>query len=356
MEKNNLDDQWEIENSEEQEDQEVDVITYQINYYPADFTLKGYLDKWNSGQLYIPEFQRDFVWDQVRASKLIESFLLGLPVPGVFLYKEKQTNKFQVVDGQQRIRSAISFFKGVFNNKKFVLKKVQKKWEGKSYEDLDEIEKYQIDDAVLRATVVQQLDPDDDSSIFHLFERLNTGGVNLNPMEVRKCVYHGDYINTLMNINEDVSWRKIIGKSILDKRYRDVELILRIFAFCGSSNLYEKPMKDFLNKKMVAVNKMTSDDRALYLKNISKQFVEVCKYIVDELGEKPFHLRGRLNFAVMDSVMGTLLENDKLIENMSGKFKSLVSDSGFIDSVSVSTSDEKQVIDRFSKVKQYLIG
>lgn len=356
MENINPEEKWELANTEEPEDHEVDVITYQINYYPADFTLKGYLDKWNSGQLYVPEFQRDFVWDQVRASKLIESFLLGLPVPGVFLYKEKQTNKFQVVDGQQRIRSAISFFKGVFNDKKFILKKVQKKWEGKSYEDLDDNERYQIDDAVLRATVVQQIDPDDDSSIFHLFERLNTGGVNLNPMEVRKCVYHGDFMNTLMAMNEDLFWRKIIGKTALDKRYRDVELILRVLAFTDNLRIYEKPMKEFLNKKMISVNKMLTEERLTYLEFINSKFNEVCKYIVDELGEKPFHLRGRLNFAAMDSVFGVIFHNDRVIEDLSERFNSLLKDNDFIDSVSVSTSDEKQVIQRFKKANEYLIG
>jgi uncharacterized protein with ParB-like and HNH nuclease domain len=114
-------DEWEVERTEESEEEERDVITYQINYYPADLTLKGYLDKWKSEQLRIPPFQRSYVWDQVKASKLIESFLLGLPVPNVFLYKERQTNKLQVIDGQQRILSAIRFFKNEFDENIFRL-------------------------------------------------------------------------------------------------------------------------------------------------------------------------------------------------------------------------------------------
>src|SRR5690606_38523425 len=141
----------------------------------------------------IPPFQRNYVWDVVKASRLIESFLLGLPVPGVFLYKEKKTNRLQVIDGQQRITSALRFFAGAFEDRVFRLKGVQSRWDGKAFEELDEADRFQLSDTVLRATVVQQLDPDDDSSVYHVFERLNTGGVNLNPMEVRKCVYFGAY-------------------------------------------------------------------------------------------------------------------------------------------------------------------
>ena len=186
----------EIDPTEESEDEEQDLIKYQISYYPSDLTLQGYRDKWDSGQLDIPEFQRSFVWDQVRASKLIESFLLGLPVPGVFLYKQQKTNKLQIIDGQQRILSAIRFFEARFDERVFRLKNVHPTWEGKTYTDLSESDQYQLQDTVLRATIVQQLDPADSSSIYHIFERLNTGGLNLSPMEIRKCVYSSRLLHT----------------------------------------------------------------------------------------------------------------------------------------------------------------
>lgn len=245
-------DDWEFDKTEESEEDEQDVIAYQINYYPADLTLKGYLDKWKSGQLKIPPFQRSYVWDQVKASKLIESFLLGLPVPNVFLYKERETNKLQVIDGQQRILSAIRFFKNEFDEKIFRLKNVHQKWNGKTYEQLDEADRFQLDDTVLRATVVQQLDPDDDSSMFHIFERLNTGGINLNPMEIRKCVYSGRYFSLLEELNPLNEWRKLIGQPKLDKRLRDTELLLRVLALSNSWADYKKPMKRFLNGHLAA--------------------------------------------------------------------------------------------------------
>jgi uncharacterized protein with ParB-like and HNH nuclease domain len=109
----------EIDQTEEPEEREEDLIRYEISYYPSDLTLQVYHDKKKDKQLVIPEFQRNYVWDQVQASKLVESFLLGIPVPGVFLYKERKTNKLLVIDGQQRILSIIKFFEGRFDERFF---------------------------------------------------------------------------------------------------------------------------------------------------------------------------------------------------------------------------------------------
>src|SRR4051812_2571353 len=87
---------------------------YEIATYPADFTLEGLHAKWNAGDLVIPPFQRKFVWSQAQASKLIESFLVGLPVPAIFLYTERSSEKSLVVDGQQRLRTVFYFFDGSF--------------------------------------------------------------------------------------------------------------------------------------------------------------------------------------------------------------------------------------------------
>ena len=111
-------DAWDVEPTENF-DEDVETKVYQITAYPADLTLRGYLDKSVAEQLLIPDFQRKYVWDQKRASKLIESFLLGLPVPGVFLYKNKGSNKLSIIDGQQRILSSVRFFQNPLEEKIF---------------------------------------------------------------------------------------------------------------------------------------------------------------------------------------------------------------------------------------------
>ena len=89
--------------SSEIEDYESSPAKYKISTYPADFALEVLWSKWRAGKISIPKFQRQFVWKQVQASKLIESFLAGLPVPAVFLYTERKSQKYIVIDGQQKL-------------------------------------------------------------------------------------------------------------------------------------------------------------------------------------------------------------------------------------------------------------
>lgn len=343
---------WEVEHTEKPEEEEADTVTYQISYYPADFTLKGYIDKDDAGQLQIPPFQRNYVWDQSKASKLIESFLLGLPVPGVFLYKERNTNKLLVIDGQQRIKSAIQFFRGYFEDRVFRLKNVHPRWEGKNYQDLDEADQFQLNDAVLRATVIQQLDPNDDSSVYQIFERLNTGGVNLNPMEVRKCVYFGDFYRSLEALNVERNWRRLLGKPLPDKRLRDVELILRVTALWKTWRTYEKPMKRFLNAFMSSVNRLPDAERTESIHQLERRFQAAVQAVTEQLPERAFHLRGRLNYAALDCFLSACMEHHEALgdKNLDEIFTALRADDGFIDSVSVSTSDERVVRQRFETV------
>lgn len=352
-----VEDSWDADDTEEPEELERDELAYQISYYPSDFTLKGYLDKWESGQIVIPEFQRAYVWDQVKASKLIESFLLGLPVPGVFLYKERRSNKLLIIDGQQRIITAIRYLTNEFDEKIFRLKNVNKKWEGKTYQELDEADRFELNDSVLRATVIQQIDPRDDSSVYHIFERLNTGGVNLNPMEIRKCVSHGPLFHLLEELNAEDSWRKLIGKPKCDKRLRDVELVLRILALSENWDGYEKPMKGFLNNYMSNAKKLGGDEIGSFVEKHRVTFKKSCSFLLQQLGEKPFHLRGRLNYAVMDSTMAITIERyEDLVADFKGKFRQLLIDEDYVLSVTKSTSDEAVLTTRFLKAKEYLVG
>ena len=276
-------------------------------------------------------------------------------MPGVFLYKERETNKLQVIDGQQRILSAIRFFKNEFEEKIFRLKKVHPRWDGRTYQELDEADRYQLDDTVLRATVVQQLDPEDDSSIYHIFERLNTGGINLNPMEIRKCVYHGDFFGLLEELNELNTWRKIIGQDKTDKRLRDVELVLRVLALMESWDKYEKPMKGYLNTFMATKKKVAIGAQATLLASYRNAFQDVCTLVLEELGERPFHLRGRLNYAVMDSTMVIARKAiEKGIKDFRARYQAMLKDGDFLESVTKNTSDEKTLTIRFLRAAHYL--
>lgn len=341
-------DDWDVDPTEDRpEDEQEPTLKYEIMNYPADITIGGYVDHWNRNELTVPDFQRMYVWDRVKASKLVESFLLGLPVPGVFLYKERNSVGYLIIDGQQRIVSLVRFLKGTFDDVKFRLKNVDSRYEGKSFDELAEDDQFKLKGQTLRATIIQQINPNDDTSIYHVFERLNTGGVNLNPMEVRQCVSFGPFVSALKTMNELESWREIIGKPKVDKRLRDVELVLRCLALAEDHGSYEKPMKGFLNTYMEKCRGQQD------FSNIISNFKNSCKYVVNQLGSKPFHLRGRLNYGALDSVMSVVL-TDLNTKDLFDKFQLLRGDKDYDNAITYNTSDELAVETRISKAIEFL--
>ena len=137
-------------------------------------------------QYKIPDFQRDYVWSKNDASKFIESLLLGLPVPGIFLYKEADSQTHLVIDGQQRRKSLQKYYKGLFGSQVFKLSGLKSKWNGKSYEELDEDDQTRLDDAIIHVTIFKQDTPTNNmDSVYEVYERINTGGMRLSPQEIR---------------------------------------------------------------------------------------------------------------------------------------------------------------------------
>ena len=312
--------------------------------------LKFYKDKWNTGQLVIPKFQRSYVWDQIRASKLVESFLLGLPVPGVFLY----TDELLLIDGQQRILSVIKYFEGTFNNREFKLKNVAGRWAGRTFEELLKRDQLRLEESVLRATIIQQLDPDDNTSIYHIVERLNTGGVGLSAMEVRKCVYPGTFFRFLETLNKNSDWRAILGDKELDDRLRDVELVLRFLAMRERWTSYKKPMKTFLNDFMVSKQNISAKAK----QTTRLMFEQTCANVVQQLGEKPFHLRpSAVNPGILDAVMVMMsLAGERGITDAATRYKALRSDKKFLDTVQKRHADETQPVwQRFEYARQMIL-
>lgn len=244
-----------IEKEEEQANEVL--VEYDIASYPSDNTLSVLFNMWNHEDITIPDFQRGFVWTIEQSSLLIESFLIGLPVPPVFFYID-QENKNLVVDGQQRILSIVFFFEGMFGHENdrgkrqvFRLTGLNKKspYHDKKYVDLDPTDKRKLESAVLRAINIRQLSPKkDNTSIYHIFERLNTGGTPLTSQEIRNVVFRGSFLNALKMLNTNKNWRNLLGKLVPDKHQKDVELILRAFGIANYLEDYEKPMKEFLNK------------------------------------------------------------------------------------------------------------
>lgn len=354
----------EIQIDDETGDEELGThVEFEIATYPSDLTLSVIHEMWKEKDITIPSFQRNFVWNIKQSSLLIESFLLGLPVPQVFFYIDNE-NKNLVIDGQQRIMSVIFFFEGYFGPENlqgrravFRLTGLSKgsPYAGKRLVDLSTQDQRRLKNAVLRAVNIRQLAPVNQStSMYHIFERLNTGGTPLKPQEIRNCVFHGQLVDDLHELNEDADWRVILGKKSLDKHQRDVEMILRIFAMTERGHEYEKPMKEFLNQQMKNHVKGKGQSKVAHF---SERFREVTDIVVQNLGEKPFHIRGPLNLAAMDSVLAVLIRQpNKIPSDLKGRFEELLKDDKYRAAIFFNTSDPKEVDTRLTLAHRYLIS
>lgn len=354
--------QEELQVDEEFQDEEA-YVPYDIHAYPSDLTLSGIYEMWHAGDLVVPDFQRNFVWTINQSSLLIESFLMGLPVPQMFLYVDDD-NRSLVIDGLQRMMSVVFYMDGYFGDESIQGKKQVFRLTGisekspfykKTFEELNDSDQRKLKGSVLRAINIRQVRPrGEKTSVYHIFERLNTGGTPLKPQEIRNCVFRGKFVEVLRRANKDENWRKLIGKSTFDRHQKDVELILRVFSLSYGLQRYEKPMKEFLNKMMM--ENQSAD--TVQVKEFIKLFPEACRIAVEELPDKPFNLRGgRLNVSALDSVLSTILVyHGNLRDDLGVKYAELKANKGFDDSTFYGTSDVTVVKQRFEAAKRYLVA
>lgn len=248
---------------------------------PNDFNTKTLVSFIEGGRFIVPGFQRNYVWDISRASRLIESVVLGLPVPQVFLYEEAK-NRFLVVDGQQRLLSLYFFAKKRFPRKEVrpELRTIIDRNGGRMPDSLLEDDKFfqrfnlrlpsnlpdeknplhglnhatlgeradTYDFRTIRSIVIKQLAPEGDASVFEIFNRLNTGGLNLRPQEMRSSIYHSAFFSSVHRLNALRSWRVLLGVEYPDIRMKDSEVLLRALAMLVSSDSYKPSMVRFLNQ------------------------------------------------------------------------------------------------------------
>jgi len=311
----------EIEISEvEATDEEKDILTSEIINMPASFTLPEFSNKLNKGIFYKPNFQRNKVWNPKGQSRFIESLLFDYPVPQVFLYKEQNKESYLIVDGYQRISTVHAFLSNEFR-----LQDVCDEYNKKYFNELSEDAQERLRNRQLTACIIRQINPNDVQTLYHIFERLNTGGQNLNNMEVRRAVNYGTLIQELEELNTDENWRKILGKKDIDKRFIDLELLLRLVAFYESWNNSVAGMDGYTSMKPF-LNSYLSRNRDNSKKDFSLKFIKATKFIVDQLGEKPFTLYTRYNYVLLDSVMTAVIIKDSEIENLKDKYEKLKND------------------------------
>jgi hypothetical protein len=348
----------EMKNSIEPEDNAHDKNSTEISKIfltTASFSLSEYADRLKRRVFYKPEFQRNKVWTPQGQSKFIESLILGYPITQVLLYKNINEESYMIVDGFQRITTIYEFM-----NNQLTLTGVSDNLNTLIFDKLPENIKEKLLNRQLPALIIEQVE-EDPFTLYKIFERVNTGGQNLNNMEVRRAVAYGKFIQTLESLNKDENWRKILGskidtqtnKYITNNRFLDVELLLRLAAFyyswdktievenkdTGRKELGELRIRGKNTKNEIEDEKYKSIKSFLtnFLENnkndskgdFANLFKKTCALVIRELGDNPFKLYNKYNYVLLDSVMTAILLAGGEVKNLKEKFEQAKSDSEF---------------------------
>lgn len=234
-------------------DDETPTAEQTLRYYGVDFDVEGLARRFRRGDLVVPTFdpaaelntsaegfQRRFVWPKKQMDRFIESLLLGYPVPGIFLV-EQPNRSFLVLDGQQRLRTLDSFYRGTYgpagSEKVFRLEFTTKELRGLTYETLGEADRRLLDTTIIQSTIVV---PQENGleAVYRVFERINSSGIKLQPQEIRVALYSGPMIRLLRELNAIPAWRELFGPP--HSRLKDHELILRYLALLENFDQLQK--------------------------------------------------------------------------------------------------------------------
>ena len=294
------------------------VEQFDLMSMPNDFNTQTMVSFIESKTFNIPGFQRNYVWDIKRASRLIESAIIGLPIPQIFLY-ERARDKFLVIDGQQRLMSIYYFVKGRFP-KRDKLNKLREIYDreggahampllddeyfidfrlnlpdnspGKHntlnrlmYEDLDAQLKSTFDMRTVRNVTVRQIKPEGHDSIHEMFNRLNSGGINLTPQEIRRCMYDSKFYKMLYKVNTRPEWRRFVGSTTPDLHMKDVEMLLRGLAMLVNGKSYSPSLVKFLNKFSDDAM-LFKDDQLYQIEQLLNSFLDNNKDLPDDIFQK----------------------------------------------------------------------
>ena len=301
-----------------------------------------------------PDYQRNYVWDNKKASLLVESILLNVPIPVIYV-SEDEESKWSVVDGLQRLYSLYRFFSNEF---RLIGLEVLTELKGLTYLKLNPKASRILNNGILRIIVIlQESHPE---IKYDIFQRLNQSPIKLTEQELRNCVYRGSFINMLKDLRSNKKFLKCVGFKGPQKRFLDAELILRYFALADSFNSetgevtgYLSKMKTFLNsyieKHKLATPKEITQFEKRFEDTIDKvHFVfgkQAFRRVVDTAGNKD----ALLNRALMDVIMVSF--ERYCLDDIKRKKDDIVKlyaslpfeDTKFADSISYRTSDNKEL-------------
>lgn len=279
----------EIFEQEQEEDYKVDISEEKriVNSKQYDFGVKYVVDLIKEGKIILDvPFQRKRIWQPKRSSVFIESLLLDVPIPPIYLAEDSK-GKWLVIDGLQRLMSIEKYYDNVIG---LIGITTLDKLEKMKYKDLPSNYKSRLDDSLLRVNVISN--KSDPSIKYDIFMRLNQGAMTLNYQELRNCMFRGSFNDMLKELcASNKTFQQILKEKEPHKRYQDVEMILRYFAFsdnfeydkCNHKykiNNYKGKMVNFLNDYLGQKQNVHSG----VIDNYKLKFNETIKKVVEIFG------------------------------------------------------------------------
>ncbi|SDI70933.1 Protein of unknown function DUF262 [Pseudomonas flavescens] len=320
-----------------------------------DFTVETIVEKTIDGSIFVPKFQRRYVWSDAQASRLVESLIIQCPIPVIYLNQE--TNEtLSVIDGNQRLTSLRRYI-----NNEFPLKGLTAypELEGSRFHELDPRFQRHIQNRTLRCIVI--LKDTHPQVKFDVFERLNSGATKLTPQELRHGLYFGDLMSlATKTVKESGFLSDLEIKN--DKRMKAEELVLRFWALSEGFNAYKKPLASFINDYSDKNRKLSLKRKDSLLKSFCEtlEMVRVCLgELAFKVFDKKLNVESSFNAAVYDALMVGFyqagLSGGIQADRRAGQAilaELIVDDEKFRRSISVATSDENQVKYRIRAVTE----
>jgi hypothetical protein len=315
-----------------------------------DLSVQTLAERWEGRDLLLPDIQREYVWDNPRASRLIESLLLNIPIP-VLYFAETDDGKWEIFDGHQRVRSVVRFLSNEFRLSSLT---VLADFNGNRCHQLPDREQRFLKNRMMRAVVIGiESHP---NMKFEIFERLNTGAVILNAQELRNSLYRGSFNSMLRELVKEPAFRGCIGTASPRRRMVDEEFALRFFALSANLKGYRPPLKRFLNNYMRTVQNAPAGT----LDDLRDRFVRATERINAVWGDSSFKVtdgRGRAtdrspNRALFDAQMIAfdLVPASQRLQTkrraVIREFAKLYKREAFLDSIQLATGDRSRTIYR----------
>lgn len=369
-EENNLDYEYFDDDSNEYDEMGIENTsklkrTLDIKKY--DRMIKDIISSVEDGSIILtPEYQRNYLWDNKKSSKLIESILLNIPIPVIYA-SEEQSGKWNIVDGLQRLNTLKRFYNDEF---KLTGLEVLSELNGKRYSSLSDNLKSKIDRGDL--SIILLLDSSSPDIQYDIFMRLNTGAVQLNEQELRNCLYRGSLNDLIKNeMINNADFKALFNLNILHKRMIDVEIILRYLAFSENYNdelnvieNYDGRIKNIINNFMIKYQ--NADNNTLdRFKNKFYDNIKKCNEIFADKAFKKVNSLGRFETRINRPLYETIMicfekySMEELIKNKGmilSETECLLKDVEFNDLISTATGNTTKTNKRIQMYSELLKG